>query len=173
MTADVRLQIVTMLPRLRRFALSLAGARDQADDLVQGTCERALRSIEQWTPGTRLDSWMYRIMRNHWIDEHRKAAPMRRTDDLELIVNRAGEDGRQTTEVRMTLGAVERAMIDLPEEYRSVLYLVCIEDLSYKEAAAVLDIPIGTVMSRLSRARKAVAEAVGLLDDGRVGTLNA
>lgn len=173
MTADVRLQIVTMLPRLRRFALSLAGARDQADDLVQGTCERALRSIGQWTPGTRLDSWMYRIMRNLWIDEHRKVAPMRRTDDLELIVNHAGEDGRQTTEVRLTLSAVERAMVDLPEEYRSVLYLVCIEDLSYKEAAAVLDIPLGTVMSRLSRARKAVAEAVGLLDDGRVGTLNA
>ena len=143
-----------MLPRLRRFALSLAGARDRADDLVQSTCERALRSAEQWTPGTRLDSWMFRIMRNLWIDDRRKARTEGLAVPVEVASAAVGDDGVAITESRLTLSAVETAMGNLLEEQRSVIYLVCVENLSYREAADILDVPVGTVMSRLSRGRR-------------------
>lgn len=161
MTVDVRLQMVTLLPRLRRFAFSLTGAGDRADDLVQSTCERALRSTDQWVPGTKLDSWMFRIMRNLFIDGIRKTRGEGRPEPIEEAQGALGDDGPRIAEARLTLSAVRRAMGDLPEEYRSVVALVCIEDLSYKEAAAVLDVPLGTVMSRLSRGRQLLAEAVG------------
>lgn len=162
MTVDVRLQMVTLLPRLRRFATSLTGSRDRADDLVQNTCERALRSTDQWEPGTRLDSWMFRIMRNLFIDGIRKTKGEGRTEPVEEAHGAVGDDGPRISEARLTLSAIERAMWDLPEEYRSVVSLVCIEDLSYKEAAAALDVPLGTVMSRLSRGRQLLAQAVGI-----------
>jgi RNA polymerase sigma-70 factor (ECF subfamily) len=73
--ADIRFMIVSLLPRLRGFALALSRSSDAADDLVQATCEKALRASDSWTPGTRLDSWMFRIMQNHWIDERRKKRP--------------------------------------------------------------------------------------------------
>ena len=161
MTVDVRLQMVALLPRLRRFALSLTGARDRADDLVQSTCERALRPADQWVPGTRLDSWMFRIMRNLFIDGIRRTKGEGRPEPIEEAFDAVGEDGEGLAETRLTPSAFEKAIGALPEDYRSVLVLVCIEDLSYKEAAAVLDVPIGTVMSRLSRARQNLADAVG------------
>ena len=162
MTVDVRFQMLALLPRLRRFAFSLTGARDRADDLVQSTCERALRATDQWTPGTRLDSWMFRIMRNLWLDGLRKTKGEGRSEPIEEAGDPVGDDGARIAEARLTLSKVEKAMRNLPEEQRSVLALVCIEDLSYGEAAAALDIPVGTVMSRLSRARESLAEAVGL-----------
>ncbi len=169
MTADIRHRIVALLPRLRAFAYSLTRSRDEADDLVQATCERALKSIDSWTPGTRLDSWMFRIMRNHRIDDIRRKRPDASLDDDEAGYEVAGEDGRHTTEQRLTLGSVEDAIRALPEEQRSVLVLVCVEELSYREAAEVLDIPIGTVMSRLARARRSVAVAVGHAEEGSDG----
>lgn len=153
--------IVALLPRLRAFARSLAGTRDAADDLVQATCERAFRAEAQFAPGTRLDSWLFRIMRNRWIDQHRARRPHLSLDDPELapalaLESPAGAD----PEARMTLAAVRRAMDGLPEAQRSVLVLVCVQGLSYREAAEILEVPVGTVMSRLARARKAVAEAL-------------
>lgn len=152
--------MVALLPRLRAFARSLARTPDAADDLVQATCERALRSIDQWTPGTRLDSWMFRIMHNHWIDERRRPKLVVAVDD-DRMPDVAGEDGRRVADARLLLGDVGAAIDALPEDQRTVLVLACVEELSYRETAAVLDIPIGTVMSRLARARRAIAEALG------------
>lgn len=153
--------MIRLLPRLRAFARSLARAPDQADDLVQTTCLRALDRIAQFTPGTRLDSWLYRIMRNIWIDEHRRRKPVLSIVEAPWAEDVTGEDGREVTETRLTLGEVGAVVASMPEEQRSVLILVCVEGMKYREVAEILDIPIGTVMSRLSRARLMVAEAMG------------
>lgn len=162
MSADIRVELVALLPRLRRFGLSLTRSQDKADDLVQAACERALRALESYQPGTRLDSWMYRIMRNLWIDEVRKARTQGPHDDVDSQFDLAGDDGVKAVELRSEANAVEQAILRLPEEFRSVLVLVCVDELSYREAADVLGIPIGTVMSRLARARRAVANDLGL-----------
>lgn len=157
---DIRFMIVALLPRLRGFALALARSSDAADDLVQATCEKALRASDSWTPGTRLDSWMFRIMQNHWIDTARQQRPHRSINDEESHIEIEGDDGTRVTEARLTLGSVRDLVETLPEEQRAVLLLVCVEELSYREASDVLDIPIGTVMSRLARARKTLIEAM-------------
>jgi len=161
LTPELRAELVSLLPRLRRFAYGLTGSLDDGDDLVQGACERALSRIEQFKTGTRLDSWMYRIMQNIWIDRLRSYQSRRETvaapEDLEgLIVG----DARREIESRMSLTAVQAAVDVLPEEQRAVLLLVCVEGLAYKDAAEVLGIPVGTVMSRLARARIAVGTAL-------------
>lgn len=158
MAADIRQQIILLLPRLRRFARGLTGSAAEADDLVQGSCERALRAIESWQPGTRLDSWLFRILRNLWIDDLRRRRVSVGSDEP---FDPPGEDGRTVTEARIDLGRVREHIAGLPPAQREVLVLVCIEDLSYREAAAVLDIPIGTIMSRLARARQALAASLG------------
>jgi len=149
--------MIQLLPRLRAFGRSLTGVQDQADDLVQQTVEKGLRNIGSYTPGTRLDSWMFRIMRNTWIDGHRARRPTVTLDDVDIISSLVGEDGRDVTETRLYLAQVRQAMDRLPEDQRSVLMLVCVEGLSYREVAQALDIPEGTVMSRLSRGRLALA----------------
>lgn len=156
-------ELVTLLPRLRRFARGLAGSADEADDLVQSACEKALSRLHQWRPSSRLDSWMYRIIRNTYLDSLR--ARKTRTDHvLRLIEGGPSDamyvDGQRLVENRMTLDAVRRGLATLPEEQRSVLLLVCVEGCSYKEAAEVLGIPPGTVMSRLARGRLALADFV-------------
>lgn len=154
--------LVALLPRLRRFALSLAGSAVEADDLVQAACERALRARDQWLPGTRLDSWVFRIMQNLWIDAIRK----RRTEGVTQAIDDAfdieGEDGRVVTEAAVALDEVRVAMDTLSEEQRAVLLLVCAEERSYQEAADALGVPVGTVMSRLARARRNLATALHL-----------
>jgi RNA polymerase sigma-70 factor (ECF subfamily) len=141
--------MVALLPRLRRFARSLAASAEAADDLVQAACERALRAIDSWQPGTRLDSWMFRIIRNLWIDDLRR----KRFAGEVLPAAVVGENGRRTTDARLELAEVRATIATLPAQQREVLVLVCVEDLSYRETASILGVPIGTVMSRLSRAR--------------------
>ncbi len=152
----VREQIVALLPRLRRFCLALAGSADAGDDLVQSTIERALMRIEQYQAGTRLDSWMYRIAQNINIDAAR-ARKVRGVqvdvDQLEAVV---GDDGRQIVEGRSALTKARAAMASLPEDQRALMALVVLDGQSYKEAAETLAIPIGTVMSRIARARKSI-----------------
>lgn len=160
MSVEIRHQIVALLPRLRAFARSLARTPDAADDLVQAACEKALRSLDQWTPGTRLDSWMFRIMQNQWIDTKRRERPQVALDEPAVEAQLDGEDGRRTTEARLTLARVQQEIGRLPEEQRAVLTLVCVEDLSYRDAAEILDVPMGTVMSRLARARRNLTQAV-------------
>jgi len=153
MASDIGGDIIVLLPRLRRFARGLSRSQDEADDLVQAACERAIRAADSFEPGTRLDSWMFRIIRNLRIDQARRM-PMAPLDDG---ADPPGEDGRRTVEARLELQDVRAAIAALPDEQREVLLLVCVEDMSYRDAAGILDIPIGTVMSRLARARQALA----------------
>lgn len=155
--------MIALLPRLRRFARGLTGSEVEADDLVQAACERAIQRIGQWQPGTRLDSWMFRIMQNLWIDAIRMGKL--RGSHLSVVDPEGqqvpGMDGEQATMNRLTLEAVRRGVQRLPPDQRSVLLLVCVEGHSYKETADTLGIPVGTVMSRLSRARLALNRMVG------------
>jgi RNA polymerase sigma-70 factor (ECF subfamily) len=146
--------LVVLLPRLRRFARALAHSEDEADDLVQSACERALASRHGFVPGTRLDSWMYRIVQNLWIDRCRSRATRGEHVDIDEAYDLAGADGRTETMSRLTLAEVRERVRALPEDQRLVLALVTLEGLSYREAADRLAVPIGTIMSRLSRARR-------------------
>lgn len=158
---------MALLPRLRRFARALSGSADRADDLVQSACERALRAQARFVPGTRLDAWMFRIIRNLWIDGLRaEDGGARRVLPLEQAAAVPAAAGPADAETRLALEDVRRAMAALPEQQREIIVLVCVEGLSYREAAEVLDVPIGTVMSRLARARLALAAAI---DPGAAG----
>ena len=153
--------MIALLPRLRRFAHALARSPADADDLCQAAVERALKSRDQWQPGTRLDSWMYRIMRNLWIDETRAKGRRDQTFAPEEAGAHVGDDGARRAEVQLELTDLDRAMNRLPAEQREAIALVLVEGLAYKEAAAVLDVPIGTLTSRLSRGREALIAELG------------
>jgi len=156
MSDRFRDQLVALLPRLRRFARGLAGTASQADDLVQAACERALAREHQFQEGTRFDSWMYRIVQTIWIDQLRSRTS--RKEDGEIDAERYGSDAPvRHVESRLALQEVQRAIALLPEEQRSALMLVTVDGLSYKEAAEIAQVPIGTIMSRLARARIALA----------------
>jgi RNA polymerase sigma-70 factor (ECF subfamily) len=150
---DPRSALAALLPRLRRFGLALTGSKADADELVQATCERVLSRLGQLRDHARLDAWVYGIMRNMWIDEVRSRR-VRRYDELTAASDVVGQDGEAVAEGRITLAMVRRTLAQLSEEQRTVLILVCVDGLTYKEAAEVLRIPLGTVMSRLSRARQ-------------------
>lgn len=160
MISDAREEMVALLPRLRRFAYAQTGSREAADDLVQAACERALDRLDQFTPGTRLDSWMFRMMQTIWIDRMRYAG--RRPQASAEVVDALPYDARihEQTEARADLAIVRAEVAKLPEEQRLVLALVAIDGRSYQEAADTLGVPIGTVMSRLSRARRKLVEAL-------------
>lgn len=153
---NVERQIVALLPRLRRFAMSLTGNLTDADDLVQDTVERALKNIARWEPGTRLDSWMYRIAQNHFIDGVRQRRRRKMVPDSEAE-NELTSDGARTAEARLMLAEAVKAMQALPDEQRVVASLVLVEGFGYQETADILNVPIGTVTSRLARAREALA----------------
>ena len=123
--------LLAILPRLRRFAVSLSRDRADADDLCQAALERGLRAREQWQPGTRLDSWMYRIMRNLWIDEGRSRQRAVRTFAPEEAGEHVGYAGDQHVEAHVMLSDVDRAMQALPDEQREAIALVLVEGLSY------------------------------------------
>ena len=161
MASDVGEEMVAFLPRLRRFALSLTGSRQSADDLVQGACERALAAAASWTPGTRFDAWMFRIMRNLWIDGLRRQRSEGVVIDIADRHDLVGSHGDRVAEAHLMLDRVRSAITELPSEQREVLVLVCVEELSYRETADILGLPMGTVMSRLSRARQQLGELTG------------
>ncbi|HEX6094316.1 MAG TPA: RNA polymerase sigma factor [Dongiaceae bacterium] len=161
MSQQVKAEMVSLLPRLRRFAYGLTGSLEEGDDLTQAACEKALRSLTQFTPGTRLDSWMYRIAQNLWIDRRRSQQVLREQGmdpaDLETL---ATADAAREMERRLDLADVRREVALLPEDQRAVLLLVSVEGFGYRQAAEILEIPIGTVMSRLARARLALGRAL-------------
>ena len=154
-------ELVSLLPRLRRFAHGLSRSPSDADDLTQATIERALRSRDQWQPGTRLDSWAYRIMRNLWIDTARSRSRKDKVEAPEEEGERVGEDPTAAMDASVDLSRVMAAMERLPDEQREVVALILIEGFGYREAAEMLDVPIGTVSSRLVRGRTALLEMVG------------
>ena len=108
---------------------------------------------EQWQPGTRLDSWIYRIIQTIWLDRLR-AGNVRETFARDEYFGPRAVDGQRELDARMTLAQVRRIIDDMPAAYRAVVLLVCVEGLSYREAASVLGVPTGTIMSRLARARR-------------------
>lgn len=148
-------QLIAVMPRLRRFARGLCGSVVEADDLVQAACERALARRHQFQEGTRFDSWMFRIVQTIWIDQVRARAV--RKEDGELAEARLGSDeAERRVEARLALAEVRRAVDRLAPDQRAALLLVTVEGLSYKEAAEVVEVPVGTIMSRLARARMAL-----------------
>ena len=144
------------LARLWRYGLILAGSRDAADDLVQATCLRAIERSHQFTPGTRLDRWLFSILHSIWLNEIR-AARYRRGEGLVDAETALVFDGIKEIETNILAGQVLTRVQNLPEAQRETLFLVYVEGLTYREAAAVLDVPIGTVMSRLAGARERLA----------------
>lgn len=154
-------ELIALLPRLRRFAHALSRNSADADDLAQLTIERALRSRGQWEPGTRLDSWAYRIMRNLWIDTVRARSRKEKVEAPEQEADRLGEDPRESMDAAVDLGRIMAAMECLPDEQREIIALILIEGFGYREVSEMLDLPIGTVSSRLVRGRTALLAMVG------------
>ena len=153
---QTRVELAKLLPQLRRFARTLTRQPADADDLVQKALERALTRLEQFQPGTRLDSWMYRIMKTIWINEIRSKLRRDAVFAPESTGDRVGARDAQL-EMRIDVVAIDRAMEALPDDQRMAVSLVLIQGLSYKEAAAVMDVPIGTLTSRLARGREGLA----------------
>ena len=156
--ADIRSGLTENLARLWRYGLVLSHQRDVADDLVQATCLRALERADQFIPGTQLDRWLFSILHSIWLNEIRS----RRVRQGQGFVD-AGEtltfDGAHDTETHVMAGQVLRQVNALPEAQRTVVFLAYVEGLSYREVAGILDIPIGTVMSRLAAARAKLSGA--------------
>jgi RNA polymerase sigma-70 factor, ECF subfamily len=162
MTRDgVCKELPTLLPRLWRFALRLARDPHDAEDLVQRACVRALERKHQLQPGTSTLSWLFSIVHSVWLNEVRARrirnhGRLQWSEDLaDTVADPAAPDPGMHTFHQQIISAVER----LPEAQRAVMLLVAVEGLSYREAASVLDIPIGTVMSRLARARQTIGES--------------
>jgi RNA polymerase sigma-70 factor (ECF subfamily) len=162
-------QLIAVLPRLRRFARGLTGSLVEADDLVQAACERALARRHQFQEGTRFDSWMFRIVQTIWIDQIRTRKV--RKEETEVPEGRLGSDEPvRRVEARLALDEVRRAVDRLPPDQRTALLLVTVDGLSYKEAAEVVQVPVGTIMSRLARARltlQAQLESGGVIKRSR------
>jgi RNA polymerase sigma-70 factor (ECF subfamily) len=153
--------IVGLIPRLRRYARALAGDRAAADDLVQDTLERAWAKLHLYRRGTDLRAWMFTVMHNVFVNQLRASRPgVQLEDDMPELSRPARET--ESLELR----DLDRAIRRLPPEQREVLLLVVLEDMSYDEAARTLGIPIGTVMSRLARAREKLRTMLSGLPPG-------
>jgi RNA polymerase sigma-70 factor, ECF subfamily len=153
---QMRAGIVLLQPRLRRFGRALTGSWHQADDLVQDTIVRAIAAWSEATELTRIDGWMFRIMRNAWIDMQRARRVRLDYADTLRTYSLSERNGEDLAVGRLMLGSVDAALQSLPEDQRAVLLLVCVEEMSYAQAAEVLDVRVGTVMSRLARGRSAL-----------------
>ena len=152
---DLRNEIIAMLPRLRRFARTLARDPHDADDLVQITVERALGRADQFHMDSHLAGWLFGIMRNAWIDECRSR---RIREPLHAPQEAAEAVGDPAAGSQIELLCVQDALFQLPEEQRLAVSLVLIEGFAYKEAAGIMNVPIGTLTSRLSRGREALQQ---------------
>jgi RNA polymerase sigma-70 factor (ECF subfamily) len=155
---DHDVEIAQQIPRLRRYARALTGDRSAADDLVQDTLERALSRFHLWRRGSDLRAWMFTIMHNIFVNQARSRA-RHQHETLEADPNAEALRGRDPD--WMELRDLASALARVPDEQRAVLLLVGLEQFSYEEAARILDIPIGTVMSRLSRGRERLRILLG------------
>ena len=153
--------IVELIPRLRRYARALAGDRAAADDLVQDTLERAWAKLHLYRRGTDLRAWLFTVMHNVYVNQLRAARP---SVELDEEMPELAQPARETD--TLELRDLDRAIRRLPPEQREVLLLVVLEDMSYHEAAGTLGIPIGTVMSRLARAREKLRAMLSGLPPG-------
>lgn len=142
-------RLVELIPRLRRYARALAGDRASADDLVQDTLERAWAKLHLYRRGTDLRAWLFTVMHNVYVNKRRTTRPTESLDDEAIELAQRAVQGDS-----LVVRDLDRAIALLPAEQRAVLLLVSLEDMSYEEVARTLSIPMGTVMSRLSRARE-------------------
>lgn len=154
-------EIVALLPRLRRFARALTGQTADADDIVQIAVERALVRIDQFQEGTRLEAWLFGIVRNAWIDEARARTRRAKVFAAPELGESVGDDGAAAMQAKLEADEVWAAMRRLPDEQREAVALVCVEGLAYREAAETLGVPIGTLTSRLARGREALQHMLG------------
>ncbi len=150
--AEVRAGLPAVFPRIWRYALSLTGARERADDLAQAACLRAMEKAAQFEPGTQLDRWLFRITHSIWINEMRKEA-VRRGGGLVAVEETDIADPSQNPEHDQLNREIRQQVLRLPEAQRQTVMLVYVEGYSYRDAAMILEIPLGTVMSRLATAR--------------------
>lgn len=161
---QLRKDIAQLLPRLRRFGLALTGSQEDGDDIVQGAVANVLGRPGQLPPGVELDGWLFTTMQTLWRDEVRR----RKTSGTKSAVTIAGAeksvDGRRITETLLMLAETRERFARLPDDQRMALVLVVLEGMSYRDAAEQLDIPVGTLMSRLSRAREALRV---MIDEGK------
>ncbi|MEK7876074.1 MAG: RNA polymerase sigma factor [Pseudomonadota bacterium] len=155
---------VPHIPRLRRYARALTGERSRADDLVQDTLERALIKLHLWRPGSDMRAWLFTLMHNVFINQLRVQSAR---STVELDDEAAQVAVRPTQTDGLEVRDLQAALLRLPEEQREVLLLVGLDQMTYEETAGVLEIPVGTVMSRLSRARERLR---GLLAGGAMPT---
>ena len=146
---DEAKRLVELIPRLRRYARALVGERSSADDLVQDTLERAWAKLHLYRRGTDLRAWLFTVMHNVHVNRIRAT---RVNDPLEDEMPELAQRGTQPD--ALLVRDLDRAIARLPADQRAVLLLVTLEEMSYEEVARTLGIPIGTVMSRLSRARE-------------------
>src|SRR5438445_10687799 len=146
--------IVPFIPNLRRYARALVGDRDGADDLVQATLERAVRKFHLWRPGD-LRAWLFSIMHNVFVNQlkARRIAPEVDIDETQIAAPIPTVTG-------IDVGDVQRALSCLAPEQRELLLLIALEDMTYADVSRALGIPIGTVMSRLSRGRERLRRAM-------------
>lgn len=158
--SQIRQQMTAILPQLQRFAFALTGSHADAEDLLQATCLRAIENLDKWHAGTRLDSWMYRLAQNIFKNEIRHNAVKRRHQQAVLSEDARSVDGVNEAVHKNELQKVALSIEKLPQEQRTVLLLVAVEGYGYKEAAEILDVPMGTITSRLSRARKTLTDGL-------------
>lgn len=154
-------ELAAVWSRLRRFAHALTRNPADADDLAQMTAEKAFKSFNQFQAGTRFDSWIFRICRTVWIDIVRSRSRRGAYEAPSEAAEDVGHDPTSATEAVIDLGKAKSAMQRLPEEQREVVALILIEGFGYREAAEIIDQPIGTVSSRLARGRQALLAMLG------------
>lgn len=162
MSAFTAADIEALIPRLRRFARALTGNREAADDLTQDTLERAWNKRHLWQAGTNLRAWLFAVMHGVFVNGTRRRRPVESLDALEASAPERADDGA-SAETAIAVRELRQALQRLPDEQRQVVLLVGLEQFSYAEAAGVLEVPIGTVMSRLARGRERLRQ---LLEDG-------
>lgn len=155
---EIAAEIEPLIPSLRRYARALLHDRDAADDLVQSTLERALTRWRLRRPGGDLRAWLFAIERNLYLDQRRRA--IRRGSAVDIDSRGTLADGTAGPERSLIARDALARLDDLPEDQRSLLLLIGVEELSYEQAARVFDVPVGTIMSRLSRAREALRQSV-------------
>ncbi|WP_157230802.1 RNA polymerase sigma factor [Kiloniella laminariae] len=159
-------EMIGLLPRLHRFALTLTRSGPDADDLLQDACTTALQKWHQFDPAQPLDRWMFRILRNLWISETRKRKV--RQGQGQVPAEEATRLQAENADDALKEKQLQNKVSALPDELSQPLMLVCAEGYSYREVSALLEIPIGTVMSRIHRARKLLASELG--EEERIAT---
>lgn len=156
-SSDVRDGLPQVFPRIWRYALTLTGSRADADDLAQAACLRAIEKSAQFDPGTHLDRWVFRITHSLWINELRKHK-LRKGNGLVGIDATEIMDPSQDSDHKTQRRELLQSVLHLPEAQRQAVVLVYVEGHSYRDAAQIMDVPVGTVMSRLAAARATLAQ---------------